>query len=108
MHEVPRLPGLRPGSAADTDGLGTAPSIVSAEKSQYLVRLRRQRLVERVHRLGARPLFELIDEIARHYGLADDIDQRLERYAALDPDILSAVRADRFPPPPLRAVGGRR
>jgi hypothetical protein len=37
-------------------------------------RLQRQRLVQRVHRLGARVAFEFFDEIVRyHPGLADDL-----------------------------------
>ena len=70
--------------------------------------LRRQRDVERVHRLGARPTFELIDEIIRAYPqLAGDIDALIERYATrLSPDLLQAVGGDRFPALPLRVVGG--
>jgi hypothetical protein len=33
------------------------------------------------------------------------ISARLAAYAALDPAILAALGADRFPPPPLHAVG---
>jgi hypothetical protein len=40
------------------------------------------------------------------HGLGDDLDRRLEAYAALDPDLLVALGGDRFPPAPLRVVGG--
>jgi hypothetical protein len=73
--------------------------------SQATRRLRRQYLAQRVHTLGARVLFQLIDELDRHHGLGDDLDQRLERYAAVDPELLRALGADTFPALPLRLVG---
>jgi hypothetical protein len=51
-------------------------------------------------------MFELLDELDRHHDLGDDLDRRLDRYADLDPDILRALGADRFPPAPLRLIGG--
>jgi len=57
-----------------------------------------------VHRLGPRVTFELLGELDRHHGLGEDLDRRLERYAALDPVILRAVGGDHFPPRPLRGV----
>lgn len=71
-------------------------------------RLRRQQLAQQVHRLGARVLFEFLAEIDRYHDLGDDLDQRLERYARLEPDVLRAVGGDRFPPSPLRAIGRAR
>ena len=68
-------------------------------------RLRRQRLVERVHRLGVRAVFELLDELDRHYDLGGSLDRRLSRYAELDPMLLHAIGGDRLPPVPLRSVG---
>jgi hypothetical protein len=76
-------------------------------KAQAQQRLRRQQLARRVHRLGARVVFELIDEIARHHDdLADDIDRRLASYASLNREVLQATGGDRFPPSPTRAIGG--
>jgi hypothetical protein len=80
------------------------PSPRESLKAQAQQRLRRQQLARRVHRLGARVLFEFIDELDRHHGLGDDIDQRLERYCRLSPDLLHALGADRFPAPPVWAV----
>jgi hypothetical protein len=65
--------------------------------------LRRQRHVEQICRIP-RLVYELLDEIGRHHGIADDIDRRLERYARLDPPVLAAVGGDRFPPSPIRAL----
>jgi hypothetical protein len=44
--------------------------------------------------------FELLDELDRHFDIID-LDRRLARYASLadlDPWLLHAVGADRFPP----------
>ena len=107
MNAAPHLPGSRPGSAAEIERALEQPlNTISADKSQALARLRRQRQVEQVHRLGARVLFELVDELDRHHGLGDDLDRRLERYAGLDPEVLRVLDGDRFPPSPLRVVGG--
>jgi hypothetical protein len=35
-----------------------------------------------------------------------DIERQVERYAALDPDILRQVGGDQFPPLPLHRVEG--
>jgi hypothetical protein len=72
-----------------------------------LRRQRRQRMAIAVHALGARVVFELLYEIGRHHGIASDIDARLERYAALDRNVLRAVRADGFPPAPVWLVHRR-
>ena len=83
-----------------------ASLIQNPSHTQAQRRLRRQRHVEQIHRLGARVIFELVDELDRHHGLADDLDRRLERYAALDPEVLRALGADRLPVSPVRIVGG--
>jgi hypothetical protein len=44
----------------------------------------------------------------RHHGLGAALDHRLERYAGLNPIVLAALGADRFPALPLRLVGGKR
>src|SRR5438105_15400209 len=70
---------------------------LTALRAQASQRLHRQRLVERVHRLGARAVFELIDDLDRPHGLGDDLARRLERYAALGPAVLCAFGGDRLP-----------
>ena len=72
-----------------------------------LRRQRRQRMAAAVHALGARVLFELIDEIGRHHDIDADVDRRLGRYAALDRNMLRAVGGDRLPPPPVWMVHRR-
>jgi hypothetical protein len=76
-----------------------APNI--APQHQAAHRLIRQRQIEALHRLGPRVIGELLDELARHHDLHDDIARRLARYARIDPGVLRALNADRFPPAPL-------
>jgi hypothetical protein len=76
------------------------------QKSQYPAYLRHQRHVETICRIP-RLVAELLAEIGRVHGIADDIAARLERFAAVDHDLLAALGADRFPAPPLRLIGGR-
>ena len=66
---------------------------------------RLKRLTAAVHRLGPRPLFELLREV----GAGSDLLSTLERYARLEPltDFISHLGGDQLPPP-ARLVGGRR
>ena len=73
-------------------------------RADALRRLRGQRRVEFVHTLGARVCFELLDEIARHHGIGEDVDARLARYAKLDRRLVGATGADRFAAAPIWAV----
>src|SRR5262249_23609724 len=72
------------------------PSTREYFKAQVQQRLRREHLIRQVHQLGARVMFEFVDELDRVHGLGDDLDHRLERYAALDPEILRALGGDTF------------
>ena len=62
---------------------------------------RLDRLIERVHRLGPRPLAEMLAEIAIATGQPAVVSDRVKAYAELDPEIVRAVDADHFPPPPM-------
>ena len=66
---------------------------LSPEKNQSFVSCRRRQLAVRIHRLGPRPLFELLVEL--------DADlATLETFANLDkypPAFLKAVGADTWP-----------
>ena len=64
-----------------------------------------ERDVARLHRLGPRAVGELLREIAAAHGLADDIEERLARYARLEPNLVNALGGGGFPPAPLHAVG---
>ena len=65
---------------------------------------RLDRLIERVHALGPRPLGELLAEIATATGEPGLIADRLQAYAGLDADIVRALGGDRFPPTPLQVI----
>jgi hypothetical protein len=107
-HRGRLLGGNRPGSddfsrAADKSGLLILP--IEELRQAADRRLRRQRAAERVHQLGARVAFELVDHLARrHPDIAGDIDEQLARFARLDPGILAPLGGDRFPAS-LRVVG---
>jgi hypothetical protein len=64
-------------------------------------RLRRQRLVEHLHRLGPAPLGHFLSEVENGASIHD----HLERYARIDPDFVRALGGDRFPPA-LHVVDG--
>jgi hypothetical protein len=66
-------------------------------------RLRRQRLVEFLHRLGPSPLGHFIREVEVETGA--DVTARLECYAKIDPEFVRALGGDRFAPS-LHCIGG--
>ena len=63
--------------------------------------LRFERMIERVHLLGPRPLAELLIEITITTGQHALVVDRVEEYSRLDPEIIRFLGADRFPPMPL-------
>jgi hypothetical protein len=111
---MPEQSGPAWAGAAGTAGIGSAgwhsDSTASLQAPTIddgvLRRLRRQRHAETLHGLGARVLFEFVDEIARrHPDIADDINERLARYASLDPAALVVTGGDRFATAPIHVVG---
>ena len=74
------------------------------ERTRCLAGPRFERHVVRVHSLGPRPLAELLAEIATATGQSSFIAHRLEEYARLDPELVRALGADRFPPNVLGVV----
>jgi hypothetical protein len=69
-----------------------------------LARARLARSAEAVHRLGARPVFELLDEIGKRTGYWQLIAAIADDFAAIDLAALRALGGDRFAPPPIREV----
>jgi hypothetical protein len=79
--------------------------VLRGRRAHELRRLRRQRYVERICGLDAQRVWvELIEHIAARFDLEDEVDGLLDRFAGLDPDVLRALGADRFPPSPIREV----
>jgi hypothetical protein len=68
-----------------------------------LARLRRQRLVEHLHRLGPAPLGHFLREVENGANIPD----HLERYSRIDPDFVRALGGDRYAPL-LHAINGGR
>ncbi len=109
-------PGTPRGQARDlTDtasiksGVEQRLDIRPQRQSQELLRLRRRHLVQQVHGLGGRVMDELVDEIVRHHpDIAADIDERLDAYARLTPELLRLTGGDRFPPWSPHLVGDDR
>ena len=66
--------------------------------------LRFHRQVERLHALGPRATGELLLEIAECLGCRTFVDQRLETFARLDPEVIRELVGDAFPRPPLHEV----
>ena len=62
------------------------------------------RQVEHLHRLGPRVLGELLTEIGEQRLCRTYLEQRVRRYAEIDPEHLAALGGDRFPRPPLYEV----
>ena len=87
----------RKGDVQDASG-------VTLLSHEYARRAPVERMVERVWRGGPRVLAELLAEIGRVHGIADDIERRLASYQRLTPEILAAVGADRFAPAPMREI----
>jgi len=72
--------------------------------TQPLTGPRFERAVEHLHRLGPRPVAELLIEIARRTGQSSFIADRLQAYARLDPEAVRFVGGDKFPPMPMQVV----
>ncbi len=63
-----------------------------------------RRRVQQVHRLGDRVFGELLAEIGAERGIQTIIDQKLERYAELEPETLEIAGGDDFWSVPIHGV----
>src|SRR4051812_48964271 len=112
MSQASRRPGLRPGRAADVkSGLEHRSYGRSATESQdtpNLADFRLQRAVAKLHRLGPRPLYELLVELGAQRLIRSEIEALVERYVArLNPEMLLVAGGNKFTPSPIHVVGGR-
>ena len=81
-----------------TDRSSHRPQPIRPPLDGPLSDLRFARLVRHLHRLGPRPLSELLRELAGNDdGLQADTLFLLEKYGALDPEIVRALGGDTFP-----------
>jgi hypothetical protein len=96
----------RAGSAAGPLGLSRSeldPHTIAqnrfaaqARSAAALSRLRRQRLVEHLHRLGPAPLAHFIREVELATGR--NLTAQLERYGEIDPEFVRALGGNKFAP----------
>ena len=63
-----------------------------------------RRDVVRVHDLGARSLYELLAELGSERAIQNIVDQKVAKYARIDPTHLTALGGDDFGPLPLHLV----
>ncbi len=63
-----------------------------------------RRQIEHLHRLGPRALYELLVETGEQRLCRTYLEQRVQRYAEIDPEHLAALGAEHFPRPPLHEV----
>jgi hypothetical protein len=61
--------------------------------------------VEKLHRQPARGRFEMVKELGRDRLIRTDREQRVRRYARLDPRALTATGGDRMVAAPLHFIG---
>ena len=66
--------------------------------------IRFQLAVARLHKLGPRPLFEMLIELGAQYLLRTEIDAAVNRFAEIDPVLLDAAGGRDFAPVPLHGV----
>ena len=64
--------------------------------------IRLQQLATRIHALGPRPLYHLLSELAS----GAEVTERIEEYAAIDPEVLRLLGGSQFPP--VRSIEGGR
>ncbi len=63
-----------------------------------------RRHVRQVHRLGDRVFGELLAELGAERGIQTIIDEKLKKYASLDPKALEVTGGNDFWQPPLREI----
>ena len=100
-----------PGAMASARG-GTRGGIAGEQyrpnntpTAELLADLRFRADVARLHRLGARVLFEALREFGERRMVRFELEELVGRYASIDPLVLRATGADQWPPlPPPRLV----
>jgi hypothetical protein len=84
-------------SSGEADNAEIAQNRLQTQAQREIAaRLRRQRHVEHLHRLGPSPLGHFIREVEVATGA--DVTARLERYSEIDPEFVCALGGDRFAP----------
>jgi|SRR5271155_4826020 len=101
------------GNIDNTSARGFNPDLdhkqeqAAAGRSEQLADLRFRRAVERLHRLGPRSLYEMLVELGASRLIRTEIERHVERYAALDLDILRQLGGDQLPSLSLHCIRKR-
>ena len=77
---------------------------IGSVAAEVVADLKFRRQVEHLHRLGARAVGELLAEVSAERGIRTVVDQKLSRYAELEPEAVEVAGADGFWQPPLHVV----
>lgn len=77
---------------------------VGSPAAEVVTGLEFRQQVARVHALGARVTAELLAEIGTEQSIMPVINEKLERYASINPQALRMAGGDKFAPLPLHEV----
>ena len=83
---------------------GLHPQSTCSKAPPHIRDLRLQRDIEKLHQLGPRAIYEMLDEIGCRHSCRAFIEDRASRYAELDPAIIKELGGDNFPVPVLHEV----
>ncbi len=72
--------------------------------AEIIANLRFRQLVERLHALGPRVTGECLAHLGAKHSIQTSIEQTVEHFAELDPEVLETTGGDRFWPIPLHKV----
>lgn len=72
--------------------------------AEVVANLQFRRKVIRLHRQGPRAVAEFLAELGADLGVQTPIEQKLDVYAELEPEVIEGAGGDEFPPPPLHGV----
>ncbi len=72
--------------------------------AEIVADMRFRRKVQRLYRRGDRVLGEFLAELSVERDIGTIIDQKLDRYTELEPEILEAAGGDAFWQPPIHEV----
>ena len=77
------------------------PGTISNVAAEIVADMRFRRKVERLHGLGPRVTAELLAELGAERSIRTVIDNKLDRYAGLNPKAVMVTGGDEFWPAPL-------
>jgi hypothetical protein len=105
MRPTPNDPGAVGAHGAGIDNAGRRLDTTQHTEAIEISEIRFARAVARLHRLGPRPLYQLLAELSAARMLRVEIEAMVDRYVArLDRDLLYALSDNRYPSAPLHLI----